>query len=447
MRPLFALASLLALAVLALTQDAAAAVGAGLTLATTAPAVPAEFKAKLDELSGNLKTLVTDLQPRIRALEEAGEGTAELKERANKMVERNAEIHDEIKAMTERIDGVETAAKAGGLPGAGAGVGRAIEDGFKGITSSTREKTSVEFSARGYLDEVKTVTDAAGSAGSLLVSDYLPNIVAPGQQALTVRDLIMGGTTSAGSVTYMKELAVVGAADYQLTQGARKAEVDFTFEQVTDQVATVAEFVKIARQMMDDVPALRSYIQGRMRFLVELKLNGEILTGTGVGNRIHGVNPQADAYDPTLDGTLGLAESGAHVLDVLGVAAYQVSLSQFRADGFVINPREGWRLRFLKDTQGRYLFANAESGSPNLRPWGIPAVEDFSQPLDTFTAGAWQAAAQLFMRENVVARLSTENEDDFVRNLVTLLVELRAVLAVYRPSSFVSGTFTAAAAA
>ena len=432
--------------VLGLAPDAHAATALGLALATGVPAVPAEFKAKLDKLSENLKTLVTDLQPRIKALEENGEGAAELKEEANKMVEENAKLHDEIKSMTERIDGVETAAKAGGLRGAASGVGHTIEDGFKSINSETRDKVEVEFSAKGYLG-AKAVTDVGGSGGPLLTDDYLPGIQAPGQRRLTIRDLIMGGTTSKGSITYMKELAVVGAPDYQLTQGARKAEVDFTFEQVTDQVATVAEFVKIARQMMDDVPALRSYIQGRMRFLVEQKLEDEILSGTGVGNRIHGVNPQADAFDPTLDGTLGLPASGAHVLDVLGVAAYQVSLSHFQADGFVINPREGWRLRFLKDTQGRYLFSSPDTGSPNLRPWGIPAVESFGQPVDTFTAGAWMAAAQLFMRENVTARLSTENEDDFVRNLVTLLVELRAALAVYRPSSFVSGTFTAAAAA
>jgi len=407
--------------------------------------MPEAVKAKIDTLSGNLHTLVTDLQPKIKALEAQGEGVAEIKEQANKLVNENARLHDEVKAMTDRMDAVETSAKAA-RPHGRESVGHRIEEGFKAVTSDSRDKHEVNVSAEGFLSARKAVTDASGSGGPLLVSDYLPGILAPGMRRLTIRDLIASGSTSANSITYMRELAQTGGPDYQLTQGVAKPSADFTFEQVTKPVATIAHWVKIARQMMDDAPALQSYITGRMRALLEQKLEAEILAGTGVGNRIHGVNPQATAFDATLDSTLGLGATGSHVLDILGVAAYQVSLSHFQADGFVINPREGWRLRFLKDTTGNYLFSDPNSGSPNLRPWGIPAVETQGQPVDRFTAGAWQTASQLFMRENVTARLSTENEDDFIKNLVTLLVELRAALAVYRPSAFVSGTFTAAAA-
>jgi len=403
-------------------------------------------KAKMDTLSGNLETLVKDLQPKIKTLEAQGEGVAELKEKANKLVEENAKLHTEIKAITDRMDVVETTSKEARKSFGGESIGRKIEDGFKAVTSDSREKHEVNFPADGFLSGAKAVTQASGSAGPLLVSDYLPGIVAPGMRRLTIRDLIASGSTSASSITYMRELAQTGGPDYQLTQGATKPSSDFTFEQVSKPVATVAHWVKIARQMMDDAPALQSYITGRMRALLEQKLETELLVGTGSGNRIHGVNPQATAFDATLDSTLGLGATGAHILDILGVAAYQVSLSHFQADGFVINPREGWRLRFLKDSEGRYLFADPGNANGNLTPWGIPAVETQGQAADTFTAGAWRTASQLFMRENVTARLSTENEDDFIKNLVTLLVELRAALAVYRPAAFVTGTFTAAAA-
>lgn len=412
-----------------------------------------QIEAREAELNAALKTAI-DLKAKVDEAIKAGEGAAEIKEQAHKAVNDVAKLHEElaeakkaVDGLVDRVDGVETAAKARGAHGAGVSVGHAIEDGFKAITSDTREKVEVNFSAKGYLGR-KTVTDLAGSAGPLLVDDYLPGIQAPGVRRLTIRDLIMSGTTSGANLTFMQEIAasLTDGADYQLTQGSAKGSSDFVFEQVTEPVATIAHYVKIARQIMDDVPALRSYIEGRMRFLLEQKLEDEILDGTGVGNRLNGINTQADAFDATLDTALGLGATGAHILDVLGVAAYQVSLSHFQADGFVINPREGWKLRFLKDANERYLFADPGTGSPNLRPWGIPAVESFGQAVDTFTAGAWQAGAQLFTRENVTARLSTENEDDFIKNLVTLLVEMRAVLAVYRPSSFVTGTFTAAAA-
>jgi hypothetical protein len=44
---------------------------------------------------------------------------------------------------------------------------------------------------------------------------------------------------------------------------------------------------------------------------------------------------------------------------------------------------------------------------------------------------------QLFIREGVDVLLSDADQDDFIRNRVTLLAEMRAALAVFRPSAFV----------
>ena len=38
--------------------------------------------------------------------------------------------------------------------------------------------------------------------------------------------------------------------------------------------------------------------------------------------------------------------------------------------------------------------------------------------------------------------VSTQDRDNFVKNMVTILAELRAALTVYRPEAFVNGNFT-----
>lgn len=57
----------------------------------------------------------------------------------------------------------------------------------------------------------------------------------------------------------------------------------------------------------------------------------------------------------------------------------------------------------------------------------------------TFLTGAFKYGAQIFDRQETSVQVSTENSDDFVRNLVTILGEERIAFAVKRPGAFVYG--------
>jgi hypothetical protein len=48
----------------------------------------------------------------------------------------------------------------------------------------------------------------------------------------------------------------------------------------------------------------------------------------------------------------------------------------------------------------------------------------------------------MFDRQQANVQVATENENDFILNLVTVLVEERLALAVYRPEAFVTGDIT-----
>ena len=404
-----------------------------------------QIKAKEAELSTALKSAL-DMKGTIDALG-GSTGVADLKEQANRAVTEVAALTDEIKAARVAIDARQDEFEAeamkrlrSGLAGTGVST---FEEGFTkaGIASDSRDTVEVKVNARAFLKDITNVTGAG-----LLQENYIPGIVAPGQRLLTIADLVAPGRTSGASISYPREISVTDNSAVQITEGALKGKSDFTFDEVTSNVATIAHFVKMSRQIMDDVPALASYIEERMRFFLSVRLEQQMLNGTVTAGQLQGIKPLATAYDATLDTILLQNVANQQILDVIGIAAYQVSLSEFMADGVTINPREGWRMRLLKDGQLGYLFASPTDGSPNLRPWGITAVETRAEAVDAFTMGAWKLGAQLFIREDITARLSTENEDDFVKNLVTLLVEMRAAQAVYRPAAFVKGTFTAALA-
>ena len=64
---------------------------------------------------------------------------------------------------------------------------------------------------------------------------------------------------------------------------------------------------------------------------------------------------------------------------------------------------------------------------------------------NTFLAGSSESA-ELIDRMDAVVEISFENQDNFVRNVATLLCEERTTLVTYRPNAFVSGSLTSSPA-
>jgi len=71
-------------------------------------------------------------------------------------------------------------------------------------------------------------------------------------------------------------------------------------------------------------------------------------------------------------------------------------------------------------------------------------VDTQAMTLDNFLVGAFKLGAQIFDREDANVEISTEDQDNFIKNLVTIRAEERLALAVYRPESFVKGAFATA---
>ena len=79
--------------------------------------------------------------------------------------------------------------------------------------------------------------------------------------------------------------------------------------------------------------------------------------------------------------------------------------------------------------------------------WGQPVVSTQSMATGKFLTGAFQLGAQIFDRMDAMVEISTEDDQNFRKNLVTVLAEERLALAVYRPEAFVQGDFAATATA
>ncbi len=259
---------------------------------------------------------------------------------------------------------------------------------------------------------------------------------------MTIRDLLTPGNTASNAIQYVKETGFTNnAATVSETSGPTKPQSEIKFDIVTTPVTTIAHWVLATKQILDDVPQLRSYIDGRLRYGLEYVEEGQMLNGGGTGTDLNGIYTQATAYSaPT---TLPAPVTS---IDVLRLAMLQAFLAELPPTGHVLHPTNWAEIELVKDTTGRHIIGNPVNGGPSTL-WRLPVVETPAMTVGKFLTGAFKLGAQIFDREEANVEISTEDSDNFRKNLVTIRAEERLAMAVYRPEAFIKGDLAAAIAA
>ncbi|WP_236236564.1 phage major capsid protein [Pseudomonas faucium] len=264
----------------------------------------------------------------------------------------------------------------------------------------------------------------------------LPGIDTAPKQRLFIRDLIAPGRTTAPAIFWVQQTGFTNAAKV-VAEGTPKPYSSIEFASKLTAVSTIAHMFKASKQILDDFAQLGSTIDVEMRYGLKYVEEQEILFGDGTGVHLHGIVPQASKYVPAFEVE---KRSG---IDDLRLAMLQAQLARLPASGHVLHFMDWAKIELTKDTLGRYILANPLGlAGPVL--WGLPVVAtEVAAFLGKFLTGAFQTGAQLFDREDANVVISTENADDFEKNLISIRCEERAALAVKRPEAFIFGEFAA----
>jgi HK97 family phage major capsid protein len=291
-------------------------------------------------------------------------------------------------------------------------------------------KSSVGFAVKAI---TSLTTDADGSAGAAIEADRVEGIQRLPVRRMTVRDLLTPGTTGSNAIQYVQETGFTNSAA-PVAEGAQKPESTLKLALRTVPVQVIAHFIHASKQILDDAAQLRSLIDFRLRYGLAYAEELQLLNGDGTGVNLDGLIANATAYAApfTPAGTLT-------VIDKLRLAMVQAVLAEYPATGHVLNPIDAARIVLEKDTTGRYIIGDPQQGNTTLRLWGLPVVETQAMAQDKFLTGAFRLGAQVFDREEANIEVSTEDRDNFIKNMVTVRGEERLALAVYRPEAFVYG--------
>ncbi len=366
-----------------------------------------------------------------KALAEANKGVKSsdaLKEKADEALMKMNELAEQVTSMDQKLaraaDFEREAAKAKTL-----GQQFIEAESVKSLLETEEKRGKAQMLLKATITSATTA--AAGSAGAAVDETRLPGIVAPNNRRMTIRDLLMPGQMDGSTLEYVREKGFNNNAA-PVAEGALKPQSDIELALVSTTAKVIAHTSKASRQILDDAAQLRTYIDGRLRYGLAFQEEQQLLNGDGTGQNLHGIIPQSTAY------SAAFAVTAETAIDKVRLAMLQSSLSEYAADATVMHPTDWTRIETEKDANNNYIMGNPQGTLPPTL-WGLPVVVTQAISVDKFLTGAFSLGAQVFDRWQARVEIATENEDDFVKNLVTMLCEERLALAVYRPEAFIYG--------
>ena len=393
-----------------------------------------DVEKEYKNVQANLKKVGDDLRTYAEQSEKELKNQSKLSDETKASVDKLLTTQGELNARLQAAEQLMVKMEDGGGRHEPKSMGQEFIDteGFAEFAARASGGNKGSFSAN-----IKAAITSLDSSAGNLIEPARVGMIQPTRQRLFLRDLLSWGRTTSNSIEYVRETGFTNNANVVSENPANpKPESDLSFELDTDPVATIAHWVRASRQVLSDASMLQSYIDGRLRYGLKLKEEAQLLKGSGVGLNLNGCYTQATAY-----ANPGVTVQAETAIDRLRIALLQVTLAEYEADGIVLSPIDWAAIELTKTTENQYLFTTPTGlAVPGL--WSRPVVPTQAMDAGDYLVGSFQQGAQGWDREDISVTVSTEDRDNFVKNMVTILCEERVGLSVYRPEAFVKGDFS-----
>lgn len=391
-----------------------------------------QIEKDIEQINASLQQVGDQLKKHAEAAAKNADLNAETRKQVDDLLLKQGELQANVQQAQQLLAKIEANGAGGDVQHQSLGAQFVNSDEVKSFLGKTTPRGRVDMTVKAAITSL--TTDADGSAGDLVQTTRVPGILTMPQRRMTVRDLLTPGNMDGNALEYVKETGFTNNAG-MVAETAKKPESSIKFDLVATTAKVIAHYMKASRQILSDASQLASFIDGRLRYGLAFKEEQQLLNGDGTGQNLLGIIPQASAFVPPFD------PAGTETnIDNIRLAFLQSELAEYPATGVVMNPIDWARIELTKDTTGRYIIGNPQ-GVLGATLWNRPVVTTQAITVDKFLAGAFRLGAQIFDRWQARVEVATENEDDFVKNMVTVLAEERLALAVYRPEAFIYGDF------
>lgn len=299
---------------------------------------------------------------------------------------------------------------------------RTLGDHFVEAVKAANVGKRFDVTAPAFKAASDPMTTPVGAVG--FATTYDRRVVEGARTPLVIRDLFGAEQISGSTLVYLVEGALQGAPAVT-AEGNEKPQIHFADPTPkTVSLAKVACHIKESDEYIEDYPFLASAINGRLLYELELVEQGKLVTDLLATSGIQ-------------TGTYAATGTATDIADAILQAAMDVQAQTgFAADAIAMNPADWYTLRVGKDGDERYYGGGyfGDQTIPNL--WGIPVCVSASITSGTIVVGAFKTCGSVVTHGGVSVEAVNTNEDDFVKNLMTIRAEERLALAVRRPAGF-----------
>ena len=287
--------------------------------------------------------------------------------------------------------------------------------------------------------ELKTVGDMSLANITDLAAanvQMLPGIIPAAPRKLHIRALLPTGVMTTSAIHYLQETGSEGSVAAWADNSGTKSQIDYDLTEEVAPSEFIAGYLRITRKALDDISAMRSYLQSR---LLEQYLDAEdnqLLNGSGVSPNLGGLITNAEAY------------SGFRTIQVekLLDSVAQIESNNHSANGILLSPEQFYALMLTRGTTNDYTLPGGvavDLVNGQMFISGVPIFKSTAMSDSKYLVGDWSKGAQLFVRENPIVRFFEEDGTNVRENKITVRVEGRVALPIYYTDAFVTGSLNA----
>jgi HK97 family phage major capsid protein len=390
-----------------------------------------EFDAKLDSVK---EAAITEAKAAATlATENLTKTTTELAQSVTVLkdaADKNQEFIDKFIANQKQIK----------LAGDEGNLISALDQGLKEKAAQikeyrrTRVPVSFDLKAVGNIGSGNFTT--SGTDTWTGAQNVMPGVARIAYPRENMRDILGTTNVQSDSVYVLRGVAGEGAPT-TVAPGASKPQSDADWIKVIIPITKIAHHYRIPEENLEDLGWLRDDItQTGIAELIKLE-NSKIISNNTAGEFTGLVQNSTAFAAPT---GLALGIEAANNYDVL--VAAQTQLRNGNRDGnFILTDNDGYaRMILTKATTGEYVFGAPNIAMPNV--FGVPIYPMNSTALaDKFIVGD-RNYATIAVRAGISVRFYDQDQDNAIKNLVTVVIEERLALVVKRTDAFIYGDFS-----